>query len=129
MESVNQRIFRLLGNRHGVQKDLADYLGIKDGTLNKWKVRGSAIDSEYIPGIADYLGVTDTYLLRGEDKNFSNEEMCLIGLFRSLNEQGRREVMNFVQYTFQNAADIEKIRREIEEMEDEAISAPSSLAD
>ena len=67
MESVNQRVFRLLGFEHGVQKRLAEHLGISDRNVNMWKERGSAINSEFIPMIADFLGVTDTYLLRGKD--------------------------------------------------------------
>jgi transcriptional regulator with XRE-family HTH domain len=118
MESINQRVFRMLGGRHGVQKDLADFLGISDRTINKWKSRGSAIDSEFIPGIADYLGVTDTFLLRGSDESFSSEELKLIGLFRSLSEQGKSEVLNFVQYTFQNFGN-ESIRKQLKEMEKE----------
>lgn len=115
MESINQRVFRLLGSKHGIQKDLADFIGIDPGVINKWKKRGSGIDSELIPGIADYLGVTDTYLLRGEDESFSSEELKLIGLFRSLSEQGKSEVLNFAQYTFQS--NNEDIRKQLKEME------------
>lgn len=111
MENVNQRVFRLLGNKHGVQKDLADFLGISDRNVNMWKKRGTGIDSEYIPGIADYLCATDTYLLRGEDESFTSEELKLIGPFRSLSEQGKSEVMNFIQYTFQ--FDNEDIRKQL----------------
>lgn len=118
MENVNQRIFRLLGSKHGIQKDLADFIGVDPGVINKWKKRGSGIDSEFIPGIADYLGVTDTYLLRGEDESFSSEELRLIGLFRSLSEQGKSEVLNFVQYTFQ-CLNNEDIRKQLKEMEKE----------
>ena len=50
MENVNQRIFRLLGNKHGIQKDLADFIGIDAGVVNKWKKRGSGIDSELNQG-------------------------------------------------------------------------------
>jgi transcriptional regulator with XRE-family HTH domain len=117
MENINQRVFRLLGNKHGIQKDLADFLGISDRNVNMWKKRGSGIDSEYIPGIADYLGVTDTYLLRGEDESFTGEELKLIGLYRSLSEQGKSEVMNFIQYTFQ--FDNEDIRKQLKDMEKE----------
>lgn len=118
MENINQRVFRLLGNKHGIQKDLADFLGISDRNVNMWKKRGSGIDSEFIPGIADYLGVTDTYLLRGEDQSFSSDELRLIGLFRSLSEQGKSEVLNFVQYTFQ-CLDNGDIRKQLKEMEKE----------
>lgn len=90
METINERVFRLLGNEHGIQKRLSDFIGASESKVNKWKVRGSAIDSEFIPKIADFLGVSDAYLLRGKEAqekielSLSIEEEKLITGYRSL---------------------------------------------
>ena len=140
METVNKRLFRLLGNKHGVQREFANFIGVSETTVNAWKTRGSGIDSELISKIAEFLKVSDTYLLRGEEtKNefLSQEEIDLINLYRSASEKGQEEIMNFAEYTSRrwekedDARKIDDIRKQIEEMEanDEAISTLSSLAD
>ncbi len=87
METVNQRLFKLLGGKRGSQKELADYIGISDSTINKWKTRGSDIPSEYIPKIAEFLGVSKSYLLTGkEEAPFEGANPELIKFFKKLQE-------------------------------------------
>jgi hypothetical protein len=73
METINERVFRLLGDEHGAQKRLADFLNRPDRpfsnkTITAWKVRNSKIPSELIPDIAEFLKTTTQYLLTGVDE-------------------------------------------------------------
>ena len=75
METINERLFRLLGDEHGVQKKLADHLGkihssFSNKTITAWKKRNSRIPAEYIPEIAEFLGVSIHYLLSGDEGTF-----------------------------------------------------------
>lgn len=68
MDVINERVFKLLGNKHGEQKRLADYLNRPDRpfsnkTITAWKRRGSKIPAEFIPDIAEFFNVPITSLL------------------------------------------------------------------
>lgn len=116
METINQRAFRLLGDKHGIQKELANFINISDSTINKWKSRGSDIPSTYIPKIAEFLGVSESYLLEGKEKApFEGANPSLIKFFKklqsnnmvdfeNLTDKGGEELYN----TFKIALEVQK---------------------
>lgn len=56
------RLFQLIGTRHGAKKELADYLGIKSSVLTDWKSGKNKSYTKHAPQIAAYYGVSLDWL-------------------------------------------------------------------
>lgn len=70
MENVIQRVVRLLKEQNKQDKELCDHIGVAQSTFVNWKKRNTDPKSRYISDIADFFGVSEKYLLNGEDKEW-----------------------------------------------------------
>jgi transcriptional regulator with XRE-family HTH domain len=127
------------------QEYIAERFGYKSyTTIQKWESGKTTPDMKTVKELAEMFGVSmenlaNTDLSRGEEKvkterreNFTEDEMNLISLYRAANKKGQEEIMNYAEYASErwNKMEEDELRRQVEEkLEDEAISAPSSLAD
>ena len=67
--SITERLKELIATKgHGAQKELSQFIGVGQSTLNNWLQYGRSIPSEYIVGIAKFFGVSVNYLLIGADE-------------------------------------------------------------
>lgn len=114
MENSSQRMFRLLGGKRGMQKALADYIGVNQSNITTWKSRGNELPTEYIHKIAEFLNVSEAYLLTGNEEQqqqndfFSKEELDLINLYRTSSEKGRYMAMGILVSNQQEAEETKK---------------------
>lgn len=70
MDIIHDRIFKLVGSRHGASKELASALGISPNNITNWKAGRSDAYKKYLPQIADYYNVSLDWLSgRSEQKN------------------------------------------------------------
>lgn len=67
MSDTIQRITELMKERGLKDKDLCEYANIKQSTFATWKQKGRNPKPEYLPDIAEFLGVSEKYLLTGEE--------------------------------------------------------------
>ena len=70
-------------------KSSAQYLGLGNGTFTKWKYDNGKSYLKHLGKIAEYLGVSKSYLLEGinevaNDEKLSSKEMKLLEIFRNL---------------------------------------------
>lgn len=66
-ETVIQRVVRLLKEQNRQDKELCDFIGVAQSTFVNWKKRETDPKSKYLPDIAEFLGVSEKYLLTGEE--------------------------------------------------------------
>lgn len=66
-ENVIERITRLLKEQGKQDKELCDFIGVAQSTFVNWKKRNTDPKSKYVPDIAEFLGVSERYLLTGEE--------------------------------------------------------------
>ena len=71
------------------QQEVAQYLGLGNGTFTKWKYDNGKSYLKHLNKIAEYLGVSKTYLLEGinevtKDEKLSQKEQKLLEIFRNL---------------------------------------------
>ena len=66
MNEILDRIEKELKKNNKKQMDLCSYVGISNSTFSTWKKRGTSPAAEYIPNIAEFLGVSERYLLTGK---------------------------------------------------------------
>ena len=70
--TINERIFLLLEKCGKTQKSLADSIGVNEGNIGTWKMRGSDPPAKLIYQIAVFFGVSVEWLLTGEEHNQSS---------------------------------------------------------
>ena len=97
-KSIFMRIDQLMKHQKKKIKDLNDYLGLKQSTYDNWKRGKSESYLKHIDEIAEFIGVSPGYLLRGiEDgpeegtKTAAEDEMLRV--FRKLSPKKKECVI------------------------------------
>ncbi len=98
------RILDLMEKQRKGNKDISKALGLASGTFSQWKhdsKRRSYLSC--IDEIADYLGTTPTYLLRGsiEEEDSSEQEMNILKMYRKLSHE-KKDCINNILRIFSN---------------------------
>lgn len=62
MDIILSRLIELIGDKHGANKELADFLGIQGNNITNWKAGRSDAYKKYLPQIAAYYGVSLDWL-------------------------------------------------------------------
>lgn len=98
--TICERVFWLLSTTKGKSAaGLCKELGLNTSVTTNWKNRGTDPPAKFIIPICEYLGVSVTFLLTGEEVRdtsesaFDEEEAELLNYFRSLDTRGKRVVL------------------------------------
>lgn len=73
MSEIMQRIIDTMKERNLKDKDLCEYASIKQSTFATWKQKNRDPKPEFYASIAAYLGVSEKYLLTGEELTDTEE--------------------------------------------------------
>lgn len=95
MDLTLTRILELMNKNNITAVQMEEYLGVSKGSFGNWKRGIGKLYYAYIDKIADRLGVTIDYLVRGEDMksdSLSHTETELIENFRKLSKEGKEIV-------------------------------------
>ena len=108
-DPVLLRIMDLLKRNGHTEKDLLRNLNLKDTTFKRWKFENSKSFMQHIDKIADYLGVSIDYLIRGfinegTTVSFVAEEKEIIDTYRKLSRRRQEMILNLLQ----DFAEVEK---------------------
>lgn len=102
-ETVLQTICNLLKENNLQQKDLCDALNLKNKSFTEWKAGRSSSYMKKLPEIADYFGVSVSYLLGNEEKektpdenNLTEGEQMLLALFRQVPEDKQPHLIQLI---------------------------------
>lgn len=88
-------------------KRIEEIIGISKTTANKWRTNNTTPKGETIKKLADFFSVSADYLLgRTNDKTdyaassslLSSQENKVIFLFNQLNEMGKKEIIEYMQF-------------------------------
>lgn len=94
-QDMLNRIIGLLKEQGKTQKDLTDYLGVKNGTFTAWKAGRNTSFTKYLPQISEFLGVSAEFLVSGDDNgqtaNYSTANDVLDRIIALLKEQGKMQ--------------------------------------
>lgn len=95
--AIVSRIFFCMKDKGITQKQVADMLGIGQGTVAGWKQRNCPPPINYISDIAKLLGVSIDYLVTGGDNpikyKLDSDEQYLIRLFRVSSEEDKSAIL------------------------------------
>ena len=104
---VVDRIDRLLKEQYKTKRELTDSLGLSHATYTRWRYENGKTYMDHIGAIAEFLGVTPNYLIRGDDgevgvETLSNEEIELIMNVRQLPHEKRNLIFNNARWILDN---------------------------
>ena len=101
---ITERITKLMKQGKVSQQALADALGIRRATVSYWQTGRTAPRAEQIKSIADALGVSVEYLIKGETKmnKNPNEQNFFVNSLENLNAPTAKQ---FNQNTFHSEND------------------------
>lgn len=107
---VGERILFLLKEKKLTQKGLSDYVGIKQGTISDWKGKGSNPSSEHLQKICEYLNVSPTFLITGQEdiNKLSQDEIQLLKKYNLLTEKNKGVVEYFIDERLQEQGEGKK---------------------
>ena len=102
-DPVLLRILESLNEQGKTEKDLVMYLGLGNGAFTHWKYENQKSFMIHINQIADFLGVSPNYLLRGieeEDgiETMSKAEKNMIKMYRKLNHDKQSLIKKTISY-------------------------------
>lgn len=92
MDETLKRILDLMKEQDVTAVGMEDLLGVPRGSFSNWKRGMRKSYYEHIDKIADRLGVTINYLVRGKEIKIgalSSQEMDLVEGFRSLTDEAK----------------------------------------
>ena len=107
---ICQNLNNILKERKITQKELCQQISIAESKLSYWLTKSKSIPSEYIIPICNYLNISLSVLLTGQEKDSKNqitlskEEIEFIKEYRYLSEKSKSEIRNTLNHLY----DIEK---------------------
>lgn len=100
---VGHHIKQILKREHRTQKALAKYLNIPEATLSNWlRIKDREVPAEHVISICEFLNVSPYYLLTGEEKNSSSEqlreeEQKILEYFKRLSQEKREQLIGVIE--------------------------------
>ena len=95
--TIIERILHEAEKRKISQATIAKHIGKNNNQVTSWKERNCNPPAEYIPPIAELLGVSVSWLMTGAEEGvtpLSTDENELLNKYRKLSLQDQREVMS-----------------------------------
>ena len=95
--TITERIFIILSQNKLSQKDFARKIDVNEKTVSAWKKNNSLPPLDKISNISDCLGVSIDYLLTGQEKNsskdqLSNDEQEMLLIYKGLSDISKAKV-------------------------------------
>lgn len=97
--TVGERVLSLVSERGFSQKELAEAIKAKPGTVSGWNKPNRNPSSEYIVAIAQFLNVPIYYLLTGKDDSeaiLSKEDLDWLDIIHQIPEERRDMCKDFL---------------------------------
>lgn len=99
MTGLPSNIKRLLQERHLKQVDLADALGISNGTLSDWLKGRYYPRHKYIVAMSEFFGVPVDEITKEKDTNLDDR---LMSLFNSLPASKQEQTIEYMKFLLQS---------------------------
>ena len=93
MDETLTRILELMKKENMTETEMQELIGVPKGSFSNWKRNQGHAFYKYIDIIADRLGVTIDYLIRGHetaDGAMTKQEMDLLDNYRRLTPRGKK---------------------------------------
>ena len=107
MSDVVERVDTLLAQRNENRNNLRK-IGIAQQTISQWSTKDRVPRADDLLKIANYLGVSMEYLLTGEVKKLSDEEINIVYKVRMLTAEQKAVIVNQLEFMVKQTLDRKK---------------------
>lgn len=100
MDYTLEKIKFLLSQRHGAQRDLADFLGVSKQTVSNWVTGRAKSYNDYLPKIAEFFEISVTELVpppktpQVQISDLSSDELAMLKAFRAADPALQRAALS-----------------------------------
>lgn len=109
---IIERITQTLKEKNKLAIDLCHVLDIQTSTMSTWKTKNRNPPAEYMPTIANFLGVSLDYLLTGKEapprKTTTDDEDYFLNLYRDLPEREQWRILGIIEEAHRKAHESDK---------------------
>lgn len=115
--TISQRIFMILKEKRLKQKDLSEYTGISTSAISAWNKNNLNPAADKLSIIADFLGVSLSFLITGkeENKSVSEDISQLIRNYNAVDEISKKLIQEraetLAELAAERAAEQEKVNK------------------
>lgn len=101
---IIERISQTLKEKNKMAVDLCHVLDINTSTMSTWRARKKNPPAEYMPAIANFLGVSLDYLLTGSEppprKTTTDDEDYFLNMYRALSPRDQGRVIGIIEEAY-----------------------------
>jgi transcriptional regulator with XRE-family HTH domain len=96
MSGISDNIRRLIESRNMTQSQLAEILGVSNGTLSDWLKGRFYPRHKYIAKMSEYFGVGETEITK--EKDIVPTDDRLMSLYNSLTDEKKAQAIDYLRY-------------------------------
>ena len=96
MSGISDNIRRLIESRNMSQSQLAEILGVSNGTLSDWLKGRFYPRHKYITKMSEYFGVDETEITK--EKDIVPTDDRLMSLYNSLTDEKKAQAIDYLKY-------------------------------
>lgn len=104
--TASERMDALLKEKGKTEQGLADHLKISKNSVRMWKYKQAVPPKKYIEKIAEFLGVSVSFLLTGvpdlKEDEVSSDIQVLISLYSKLDDLRKSEIIAYMKTLTRN---------------------------
>lgn len=99
--TIIERILKEADNKKVTQATIAKHIGKNNNQVTSWKERNCNPPAEYIPAIAELLGVTVGWLMTGKEETeiiLPEQEQQLLDYYHTADKKGQELILEHAEY-------------------------------
>lgn len=106
--TIGEKIIAELNKQGKSQKSLAQYIGVSDTAIGKWKTKPQDIKFENVVKASEFLGVSLDYLAYGKEPTIPTEYKKLISSYQKLSLENQKMALRLMNTMYDVQVENEK---------------------
>lgn len=94
--TIGEKIIAELNKQGKSQKSLAQYIGVSDTAIGKWKTKPQDIKFENVVKASEFLGLSLNYLAYGKEPSIPTEYKKLISSYQKLSPENQKMALSLL---------------------------------
>lgn len=106
--TIGEKIIAELNKQGKSQKSLAQYIGVSDTAIGKWKTKPQDIKFENVVKASEFLGLSLNYLAYGKEPSIPTEYKKLISSYQKLSPENQKMALRLMNTMYDVQVENEK---------------------
>lgn len=106
--TIGEKIIAELNKQGKSQKSLAQYIGVSETAIGKWKTKPQDIKFENVVKASEFLGISLNYLAYGKEPTIPTEYKNLISSYKKLSPENQKMALGLLEAMYDVQTENEK---------------------